>query len=162
MGVSWAAHYVCNVLYVIKQRVPKNGFSHQKNWPDSTSMKTKICPFCAKEIEEAATRCNHCNSRLIFSSSGTVVRTIYPIKKRNIQWVSWLSLGCGIISIILLFTPSEGSGEMIYGRLSTAAISLILGLIGVVKNEKGANRAMAMAGIVLGSISLVTAWSMRG
>jgi hypothetical protein len=116
-------------------------------------MKSKECPFCMEEMKEDAIKCNHCNARLVLLPSGIEVKALFPMKKRRFLWLPVLSLVFGILCVLALFGPLEWVYDMIDARLFLSAVALILGVISIV--SKTAGRGMAIAGIVLGSISLL-------
>ena len=88
-----------------------------------------------EEIEEAAIRCDHCNSQLILSTSSTEVRVPFSIEKRGSLWLPVLSLVLGILGLVLLFRPSDWAQETIYGSLFLASLALVLGIISIVKKQ---------------------------
>ncbi len=50
----------------------------------------KLCPFCAEEIQDAATRCKHCRSDL---PAAPRAKTAPDRGSRRLDWQRWVVLG---------------------------------------------------------------------
>lgn len=89
-----------------------------------------------------------------------VVSNPTPIQSyEGSYWLPIPSLVLGIVCILALFDESGWDTDTMVGMLMFAVMSLVLGIVSVSKQEKG--KGMAIAGIVMSSISLLALIGMQ-
>jgi peptidoglycan/LPS O-acetylase OafA/YrhL len=96
----------------------------------------KKCPFCAGEIQDEATVCQHCKRDL------TAVQS--PHKKRRAGRTALIGLGFLVLAFILgaiMGTPTSQAGAvlgslMIVGSMFAAIILFIVAIVQAVGNRK--------------------------
>lgn len=107
--------------------------------------------FQRKKAELLATRQENLPSSIPSSTS--------PTKDEGTYWWPIPSLVLGILCILALFDDSGWDKDTIAGMALFAVTSLVLGIVSVSKQERG--KGMAIAGIVLSSVSLLALIGMQ-
>ncbi len=107
--------------------------------------------FQRKKAELLATRQENFPSSIPSSTS--------PTKDEGTYWLPIPSLVLGILCILALFDDSGWDKDTIAGMALFAVTSLVLGIVSVSKQERG--KGMAIAGIVLSSVSLLALIGMQ-
>jgi hypothetical protein len=81
--------------------LPKESFAPQTS--PSPVAKTKLCPFCAEEIQESAIVCKHCGRELVPLAASPVAAPMpEPKPKKQKKW--YMATGVKILTF-LFFTP---------------------------------------------------------
>lgn len=88
-----------------------------------------------------------------------VLKSTPPQAYEGSYWLPIPSLVLGIVCILALFDESDWDKDTMVGMLMFSVISLVLGIASVSKQEKG--KGMAIAGIVMSSISLLALIGMQ-
>lgn len=88
-----------------------------------------------------------------------ILSSVSSGKDEGTYWLPIPSLVLGIVCMLALFDDSGWDNDTIVGMLLFAVTSLVLGIVSVSKQEKG--KGMAIAGIVLSSISLLALLGMQ-
>ncbi|MDY0250057.1 MAG: DUF4190 domain-containing protein [Pseudomonas sp.] len=113
-------------------------------------MECKSCPFCQEDIKVGAIKCKHCGSMLVDISHG---QTLNGPKETGTLWLPVPSMVIGIICLLALFDDSGWDVDMLTGLFFMGIVSLVLGIVSVAIQQAG--KGMAIAGIVLSSLSLL-------
>jgi len=102
----------------------------------------RLCPYCAKSIEDQAQVCPFCNTNLAAPPAAPGFQFTPPLGNQETSGKAIASLVCGIL---FFFLPSA-IAAVIMGHLSLSDIRRSAGRLG--------GRGMAIAGLVLGYVGL--------
>lgn len=106
------------------------------------------CKGCGKPIHETAPSCPYCGT-----TQNTLQVDTPKTHSQDHLWMAIVALILGALPVLTRLAPQAWTREDIKGAAACAIISLVLGSISIVKRHRG--RAMAIAGVVLGAISLL-------
>ena len=111
-----------------------------------------FCRSCAKEIHETAPACPQCGA-----SQHPATPTTQQVGSGS-PWMAITSLVLGIICVLAMFDDSDWDNDTIVGLGMFSGIGLIFGIINITQKKSGHN--MAIAGVILSAISLLTSVSL--
>lgn len=104
------------------------------------------CRYCSKDIHEQVPSCPQCGGVLISPASATA-------NEGGSLWMAITSLVLGVLGILALTEDSKHGKEELIGMGIILSAGWALGVISL--GNKKAGKGMAIAGVVLLSLSLL-------
>lgn len=111
-----------------------------------------FCRYCGKQIHESAPSCPQCGGVLHPQLAASTA-------DGGQIWLGITSLILGIICTLILFDDKPMDKDTTIGFVMFAAVAIVTGSVAIKNHFAG--RKMAIAGIVLSSISLLAMIGMR-
>ena len=107
------------------------------------------CRGCGHQIHETAISCPQCGALQAHSPNNT------QAVNDGSLWLPVPALVCGLIPVLGLLAPEEPDQEQLIGIGLFALTALVFGCVSLARQKRG--KGMAIAGLVLGGISLLAA-----